>query len=84
MERPTQRLDQPSGNAPAYHCPKCGEAMTDAEAVSSGAGQIILVKVVDKSVLWGTVRRRTTCTAWVCIECGYTEFYAAQPRKLLE
>jgi hypothetical protein len=43
-----------------------------------------LVRVVGQSLLWGAITRRTTCSAHVCTQCGYAEFYADDLQALLK
>jgi len=58
-----------------------------AAAIPTGtyAGTVVLERLVGEG--WGRQRRgqrrRTTCAALVCGECGLTEFYAHRPKDLL-
>ncbi len=74
MEHPTQRLDD---STTEMRCLKCGYPMI--EAVVSD-----YVSLAPANRRLGNMLKGSTCTAHVCSECGYTEFYTKNPRNLLE
>lgn len=69
-------------------CPKCGGAdiAVDAKAIDRGDSN------VQREMSVATFRQpqafifkgkqETTVSAWVCIDCGYIEFYADSPEVL--
>ena len=69
-------------------CPKCDSTslVKDAKAVDRGhAGSEAELTVAtqrrpDALVFKGTVR--STLSAWVCLGCGYVEYYADDPKAL--
>jgi predicted nucleic-acid-binding Zn-ribbon protein len=71
--QPTQRLE-PLGDQPP--CPKCRNMMIRAQA----HGYVALYPI-NRSL--GNLFSGTHCLALVCTECGYTEFYAKNPKSLL-
>ncbi len=86
MEHPTQRLDNPNGTPPAHACPKCQTAMFEAEVATLGrytSTSVVLERQREHRGLVGPQKRQAACQAWICPECGYTEFYTINPRRLL-
>ena len=93
----TQRLDDPAWapgaedrqTDPAWaptHCPKCRGARVWAAAIPTGTynGHVVLERTAAPDLQRGRrARRRTSCAALVCTECGFTEFYAHRPKDLL-
>jgi predicted nucleic-acid-binding Zn-ribbon protein len=75
MDQPTRRLGESDAEM-QMPCPKCGYPMVEAQV-----GEVVLSPA--KRTL-GNLLKATTCTARVCSECGFTEFYAKTPRDLLE
>ncbi len=59
-------------------CPECGGDQIE-EAVMS-AGRRYAVLVANWKKMFGM--RITDALAVVCIQCGYTRFYAKEPEKL--
>lgn len=74
MDQPTQRLDEATTE---IACPKCGYPM-----VAAQVGGYVTLSPANHHM--GNLLKGSTCTAQVCSECGYTEFYAKNPRNLLE
>ena len=70
-------------------CPKCGSKniIADAKAVDRGDGNLQKEKMIatfrDPDAMFFKGKQSTTVSAWVCVECGYTEFYADNPRALV-
>ena len=70
-------------------CPKCEgtELIADAKAVDKGDGngrhdlEISTIQYPDALIFRG--ERRTTLSAWVCLKCGFVEYYADDPKALL-
>ena len=69
-------------------CPKCASSniIADAKAVDRGEGNAQSEKIIatfrnpDAFILKG--KQTTTVSAWVCCDCGFTEFYADNPKDL--
>ncbi len=85
-DRPTQRLGPPTPDAEwaPDPCPKCRGGRIWAAAIPEGfAGPVGLERRLGSFLGDRVKRRRTTCAALVCTECGFTEFYAHRPQDLL-
>jgi predicted nucleic-acid-binding Zn-ribbon protein len=79
MDPRTRHLDQSESKQTSPRCPKCDSDTI--MAVPWSRSCVILVKSFD----WLRIPlRRTSCRAVVCTRCGFTEFYATDPTKLLE
>ena len=70
-------------------CPKCGsiEIIGDAKAIDDQGGmhlgeQFTVTTFGKPEALIFKEKRTTTVSAWVCGQCGYTEFYADSPSSL--
>ena len=69
-------------------CPKCSSRniIAAAKAVDRGEANIQNEKIIatfrnpDAHIMKG--KQTTPVSAWVCRDCGYTEFYADRPRDL--
>ena len=68
-------------------CPKCGsnDVIVDAKAIdrTQSSNQELTVatfKSPDAVIFKG--QRKTNLSAWVCVECGFVEFYADEPKAL--
>ena len=84
-DQPTRRLEGPGGAPPAALCPECRGPMVWAWTRASGQDDTLEVERIVGDPIWGQPRRRrTTCGALVCVECGFTKLYARDPKKLLE
>jgi len=79
MDAPTRRLDRFS-DPEAEFCPKCGNLRIRAVAWVVGMGQVLLVREIH----FGGPQLSTSCRAMVCTECGFTEWYATDPKNLLK
>ena len=70
-------------------CPKCGSKniIADAKAVDRGDGNFqkeqIIATFRNPEAIIMKGRQTTTVSAWVCVECGHTEFYADSPGSLV-
>lgn len=70
-------------------CPKCGseEVIADAKAIDRydvGCQEELSVGVYRRpEALIFKDQRRSTLSAWVCGSCGYVEFYADSPRRIM-
>ncbi len=87
MERPTQHLNTSGDTPPAHACPKCQTAMFEAEVATLGrytSSSVVLERQSTGSGLVGSQRKQAACQAWICPDCGYTEYYTINPRRLLE
>jgi predicted nucleic-acid-binding Zn-ribbon protein len=69
-------------------CPKCGntEIAADAKAVdrrqSATEGEMSVATFGNPSAWIFKDQRQTTISAWVCLGCGFVEFYADAPDDL--
>lgn len=67
-------------------CPKCGgEEIAEAEATEyTSAGRTVqtVATYENPNALMFRGRRESTLHAYVCVQCGYTEFYAQGPGNL--
>jgi predicted nucleic-acid-binding Zn-ribbon protein len=70
-------------------CPKCGstDLIADAKAVDRGHGNHesdMIVATFGKPEKWIFKDEHTTkLSAWVCLGCGYLEFWADTPANLV-
>lgn len=81
MDEPTRRLDAPPAT-PEPGCVKCGGRLVQARSIeykTGGFNHHLMLEPLSGSVLG---QYMTECLAWVCISCGYTEFYAENPAVL--
>jgi hypothetical protein len=78
-ENPTRRLDQPEQGQP---CAKCRGKRVWAEALVR-RDPIVLAPLGADTLLGFVMGPSTDCKALVCIDCGFTELYAAQPKAVL-
>jgi predicted nucleic-acid-binding Zn-ribbon protein len=64
-------------------CPKChsGEIVPNAEAVDHNA---LSIRVYEKAGVMLRGMRSFPVRAWVCTNCGYTEFYVDNPSGLAQ
>ncbi len=62
-------------------CPKCAGKRTSAFLTSYGGVQLVQERHGSIDALFG--KNRSDLDAIVCINCGYTEFYARKPKNLL-
>jgi predicted nucleic-acid-binding Zn-ribbon protein len=60
-------------------CPKCGGEVVQAEALG-GSGPMLVTK--PRSAIALGILRGSPLAARICISCGYTELYAANPEAL--
>jgi predicted nucleic-acid-binding Zn-ribbon protein len=69
-------------------CPKCGSLniIADAKAVDRGDGNypmdMSLATFGKPDALIFKDKKETTVSAWVCADCGFTEYYADHPSRL--
>jgi predicted nucleic-acid-binding Zn-ribbon protein len=70
-------------------CPKCGSSdiIADAKAIDRGDANnmrneltVATFRKPDAILFKGF--QSTTLSAWVCVKCGFTEFYADSPLSL--
>jgi predicted nucleic-acid-binding Zn-ribbon protein len=88
---PTQRL-RPDEDAPAEEtirqgiCPKCGsdQVIPGRSVVVSNGQNVHVVQFENPYNLFPGSSVVSTFRAWICGECGYTEFYAKNHRELYE
>lgn len=87
--QPTKHLDPPP-QEPDHTCGKCGgeliQMQPKANATMIGGRRLPLeleVANARRDTHTG-LRRAVPCYTWVCLDCGYTEFYTQEPRKMLE
>ena len=59
-------------------CPKCGSATVHSK--TNGIGENGAGQYIDTSA----ATRRSPVVAFVCIACGYFEYYIADPQKLAD
>ena len=70
-------------------CPKCESKniIADAKAVDRGEGhyqsEMIVATFRNPDAVMMKGKQTTTLSAWVCVDCGYTELYADHPRDLV-
>ena len=65
-------------------CPKCGstDIVADAKALDRNEGlgrELTLMTYSNPDALIFKGYRSTTLSAWVCVDCGYVEYYADAP-----
>jgi predicted nucleic-acid-binding Zn-ribbon protein len=80
----TRRLDRPvrpPASSADTSCRNCGSTTIWTDVHTPGTRGIYLQQI-NGSILWGP--KRTELAALMCTECGYTELYAYEPKKLLE
>ena len=79
--------NQPNSAEPPANCPNCQGPRFWAEVVTKDAwgrySTVHLSRTKDIKFLTGPDKVYTLCAGLVCKECGYTEFYAEDPGKLL-
>ncbi|MDB6131880.1 MAG: hypothetical protein JWM59_123 [Verrucomicrobiales bacterium] len=69
-------------------CPKCGstEIVADAKAIDHGhgnhQGDMMLATFRKPEALLFKGSRKTTLSAWMCMDCGFVELYADSPENL--
>lgn len=69
-------------------CPKCGsrDIIADAKAVDRGHGnaesELSVVTFSHPEAFLFKGKQRTALSAWVCVGCGYVEFYAYEAARL--
>ncbi len=69
-------------------CPKCGstEILADAKAIDRGDGNwqadFTVATFGKPEALIFKEKHTGTVSAWVCAQCGFTEFYADSPGSL--
>jgi predicted nucleic-acid-binding Zn-ribbon protein len=70
-------------------CPKCGSEniIQDAKAIDRGhlnsdAAELSVATFRTPEAIVFKGKLTTTLSAWVCVECGYVEFYADAPKTL--
>lgn len=69
-------------------CPKCGsdDVIADAKSIDRGdhnsTYEMSLVTYRKPDALIFKEKQVSTVSAWVCADCGYTEFYADRPRDI--
>jgi len=69
-------------------CPKCGstEIIANAKAIDHGhynsEGELTVATFGDPDALIFREQQTSALSAWVCVECGYVEFYADSPASL--
>jgi len=70
-------------------CPKCGslrivrEALVPDRTDASSSNPLSIRVVENPAATLFRVPRDFPLRAWVCGDCGYTEFYATQPEELV-
>lgn len=73
-------------------CPKCrsGNVIPELKvyAHAQGGGGSIYVQLeqpepAPRPFIWKQETENTTFQAWVCGDCGYTEYYATRPAEML-
>ena len=88
MDQPTRRLNTPNDAKSTTNCPNCQGVRYWAESVAKDAwgrySAIHLSTTKGIRFLTGPDKVYTLCVALVCSECGYTEFYAEDPKRLLK
>ena len=87
-EPDTQRLDNSVTAAEKHICPKCSGAMVYAKSAVYPKARLLdpvaSLYLEQLKGSWTKGNERSSCLALVCISCGYTEFYATNPKNLLE
>lgn len=87
MNPPEPQPNRPNNAEPPTNCPNCGGPRFWAEAVTRDAwgrySSVHLSRTRDIKFLTGPDKVYTLCVGLVCKKCGYTEFYAEDPAKLL-
>jgi ribosomal protein S27AE len=69
-------------------CPKCGsgDVIANARAVDRGhldiESELTVATFRNPGALIFKGQLTTTVSAWVCVDCGYIEFYADSPRGI--
>jgi predicted nucleic-acid-binding Zn-ribbon protein len=69
-------------------CPKCGstDVIADAKAIDRGHGdresELSVATFRHPEAFLFKGKQRTALSAWVCVGCGYVEFYADTPAVL--
>lgn len=69
-------------------CPKCGsnDIIADAKAIDRAdynvQSELSVATFRTPHALMFKGQVTTTLSAWVCVECGFVEFYADSPRTL--
>lgn len=70
-------------------CTKCGsdDILADAKAVDRGHGNSVNDMTVatfrHPQALIFKGMRESTVSAWVCMDCGYIEYYADRPGRIV-
>jgi predicted nucleic-acid-binding Zn-ribbon protein len=72
----------------SHRCPKCQSTsiianVTPLDASDSGYREAELAVYARPTALVFTGKQSTTMSAWVCDDCGFVEFYAANPKVLV-
>jgi predicted nucleic-acid-binding Zn-ribbon protein len=82
MDHETRRLDEPALPPP---CPKCSGERVEGEVtlIGDNAGFRVARRFAGQGFLGLDKLVNVTCTLLICLDCGYTEFYAQDLRKLL-
>jgi predicted nucleic-acid-binding Zn-ribbon protein len=62
-------------------CPKCGSRAIVPNAETIG-GNALAVRIYEKAGIVLRGMRTFPVKAWVCTQCGYTEFYVSAPTEL--
>jgi hypothetical protein len=87
-DHPTRRLpehDLPASPAAPNRCLRC-EGPMQRFPTASGESDAWPLRVWNPQHVkstWRGTHATAQVGAWVCLECGYTEFYTEQPRRLL-
>jgi predicted nucleic-acid-binding Zn-ribbon protein len=74
-EEPPEANTPPAVTEATYPCPKCGGTQVGVSVHTQGSFYLLRY--------FGFLRWRSSDVgAWVCTDCGYTEFYAGDPANL--
>ena len=82
-DTPTRRLDDVPNDPPSAACAKCGGSVIWAQTRVQPTNMLYATRLYVEQPK-NLFAKRSLCNALVCTECGYTEFYTATPKKLLE
>ncbi len=69
-------------------CPKCGctDIIADAKAIDRGDAasehEMSVATFRKPEAILFKEKQVTTVSAWVCVGCGYIEFYADRPKTI--
>src|SRR5690348_4268185 len=82
--RATRHLARPVPGPPTI-CPRCdGEvARFPTRSGTSRGGPLVVVNLDGPREIWQGLQPARDLWAYVCLDCGYTELYTDQPRRLL-